>query len=225
MAYKTPNPVQKIQGFVENGSATVTTTGMQTTTVPQTYPGARIKLFHAGTNAQARFYNELGVDQEADFIIADANGFYSFFAETGRYALKFFDPNIQPPQEPVEIAPAKELKVESRTFNVRDYGAKGDGMADDTQAIRAALSAMIASNSVDKGVGTLFFPSGSYHVSQQADLLPYILDLPSGIIIQGTAGPYTGTAISNCQIILDSPNTSIFRIRTIATKSLSATSE
>ena len=45
-------------------------------------------------------------------------------------------------------------------FNVKDYGAKGDGTTDDTLAIRAAITALTAA-----GGGTLYFPDGTLKVS------------------------------------------------------------
>ncbi|MBV9263021.1 MAG: right-handed parallel beta-helix repeat-containing protein [Candidatus Eremiobacteraeota bacterium] len=44
-------------------------------------------------------------------------------------------------------------------FNVRDYGARGDGRTDDTRAIARALAAAIA-----RGGGTVFFPRGVYDI-------------------------------------------------------------
>jgi len=45
-------------------------------------------------------------------------------------------------------------------LNVRDYGAKGDGVANDTSAIQAAL------NDAVKGKGTVvLFPFGTYRVT------------------------------------------------------------
>lgn len=44
-------------------------------------------------------------------------------------------------------------------FNVKDYGAVGDGITDDTAAIRLAAAALDAAN-----CGTLFFPAGTYKV-------------------------------------------------------------
>lgn len=44
-------------------------------------------------------------------------------------------------------------------FNVKDYGAKGDGVADDTTAIQSAINALPASG------GTVFFPAGTYIIN------------------------------------------------------------
>lgn len=47
--------------------------------------------------------------------------------------------------------------VEGAVFNVRTYGATGDGVTNDTAAINAALSAITTA-----GGGVLFFPPGTY---------------------------------------------------------------
>src|ERR1700730_17699881 len=44
-------------------------------------------------------------------------------------------------------------------INVRDYGATGDGMRDDTASIRRAIAA------VPSRGGTVYFPCGTYLVS------------------------------------------------------------
>lgn len=50
-----------------------------------------------------------------------------------------------------------------RLYNVKDYGALGDGSTDDTLAIQAAVADM-SSDPVDQP-GVLFFPAGSYQIS------------------------------------------------------------
>lgn len=45
--------------------------------------------------------------------------------------------------------------------NVRDFGAKGDGVTDDTTAIQAAIN-----RASDKGGGTVYLPAGKYIQSQ-----------------------------------------------------------
>lgn len=52
-------------------------------------------------------------------------------------------------------------------FNVRDYGAKGDGATDDTAAIQAAATALRAVTS-----GVLYFPAGTYKLTSTIALTP-----------------------------------------------------
>ena len=56
-------------------------------------------------------------------------------------------------------APINE-KEKEKFFNVLDFGATGDGVTDDTEACRRALSV------VDNG-GTVYFPGGTYLVTDQ----------------------------------------------------------
>jgi hypothetical protein len=52
----------------------------------------------------------------------------------------------------------KKIRNQFQTFNVLDYGAKGDGVTDDAAAIGRAITAAGTS-------GTVFFPPGTYKVS------------------------------------------------------------
>jgi len=50
-------------------------------------------------------------------------------------------------------------------FDVRDYGAKGDGTTDDTAAIQAALDAAYHCTNCNGGGGRVVFPPGKYKVT------------------------------------------------------------
>ncbi len=100
-------------------------------------------------------------------------------------------------------------------YNVRDFGALGNGYnadgsentaANDTHAIRNALVYVGA-----KLGGTLYFPEGVYRVDST-------LVLPSSIVLKGTSGIapqgyYTGSVNrGNSTILLAGENRSLFRI-------------
>jgi hypothetical protein len=99
-------------------------------------------------------------------------------------------------------------------YNVRDFGAKGDGKTDDTVAIRSAL-AFIASRG---GGGVLRFPEGDYSVGKVPNYKG--ITLPPGVTIEGVGSILTGAAINN--VVQRSPsrislapgviNAAIFRI-------------
>ncbi len=62
----------------------------------------------------------------------------------------------------------------SLVFNVRDFGAKGDGLADDTSAIRSALIAAQREGNWRQGnTGAMvFFPHGEYVISSKITTAP-----------------------------------------------------
>ncbi len=61
-------------------------------------------------------------------------------------------------------------------YSIRDFGAVGDGKADDTIAFKSAMAYLASKNG-----GTLSIPDGDFIVTSP-------ITMPSGIIIQGTNG-------------------------------------
>lgn len=96
-------------------------------------------------------------------------------------------------------------------YNVRDFGAKGDGRTDDTIAVQSAL-AFIAT----RYGGVLFFPEGDYAVGGTPNFKG--ISLPSNVTIQGIGGLHSGASISDLagksasRIRLTVPNRALFRI-------------
>lgn len=69
----------------------------------------------------------------------------------------------------------------SGVLNVKSYGARGDGQADDRPAFAKALDALEAA-----GGGTLVVPPGTYKVQATASLM--YLPVPANVTIRGTGG-------------------------------------
>jgi polygalacturonase len=90
-----------------------------------------------------------------------------------------------------------ELKL-AQTVSVKDFGAVGNGVADDTVAIQAALNS---------GAGTVYFPEGTYPVSTA-------LTVPSNITLTGdgvgnTKLTVVGTGTNNIFYALNRQNIKI----------------
>jgi parallel beta-helix repeat protein len=91
-------------------------------------------------------------------------------------------------------------------FNVRNYGAKGDGTTDDTAAIQAAVTAAIASG----GAG-VYFPGGraGYKVSA-----PIVINTASSLVLFSD-GPGSGTILPSSltadvfQVTVSNPNAAV----------------
>jgi hypothetical protein len=91
-------------------------------------------------------------------------------------------------------------------YNIKDFGAVGDGRADDTIAVKSAMAFIATRNG-----GTLSFPEGEYMINSP-------VALPSGIVIQGANGLHSGAATNNIvqksasRITLVGANRALFRI-------------
>ncbi len=70
-------------------------------------------------------------------------------------------------------------REESHAINVKDFGAKGDGTADDTMAIRIALDLL------PEG-GRLFFPEGTYKTLPQTLRSHMTLEFAEGAVLLGS---------------------------------------
>jgi len=77
----------------------------------------------------------------------------------------------------------------SQVFNVKAYGAVGNGTTDDTAAILAARTAAVAAH------GILFFPSGSYPISSQLAIQGY------GVTVQGYGATITCNVAASCILL------------------------
>ncbi|MEW4371773.1 glycosyl hydrolase family 28-related protein [Paenibacillus kandeliae] len=78
--------------------------------------------------------------------------------------------------------------INSPVFNVKAYGAKGDGVTDDSPAIQAAVNDLIQAVSNGDTLYSLFFPAGRYLMNSRVSLtLPGTLStkLYNGISIYG----------------------------------------
>ena len=90
-----------------------------------------------------------------------------------------------------------EVKL-AQTVSVKDFGAVGNGVADDTTKIQAALNS---------GAGTVYFPEGIYPVSS-------VLTLPSNITLTGdgvgnTKLTVVGTGVNNILYAVNRQNIKI----------------
>lgn len=72
--------------------------------------------------------------------------------------------------------PRSVQSKERDIVSVKDFGAQGDGVTDDTAAIQAAVTSMAEG-------GILYFPPGKYRLTDEIVIPPY-----GGLILQGEGG-------------------------------------
>lgn len=79
--------------------------------------------------------------------------------------------------------------IEGAVFNVKDFGAKGDGVTDDTAAIQAAIDAACPftwkgttrATELSSIAGTVYFPKGTYVVTDKIYLAPALSLVGAGV--------------------------------------------
>lgn len=134
---------------------------------------------------------------------------WCFEGEDDSYRIDFAGDQFSGPVSYVwraDVAPR-----EAGFYNVRDFGAVGDGRTDDTMAIRSALAFLATRNG-----GILKFPDGDYLVGTAANYKPLVI--PSGVTIEGVSGLHTGASTNNVnrtnpsRIRLAGSNRALFRI-------------
>lgn len=137
-------------------------------------------LFTSQTSACFEWQNDLPYYKEKEYKIY-LNGKEALSSNTNVFSL--FD--LTPGTEYVITSDALDgehrfsTKKESCAVNVRDFGAVGDGVHDDTQAIQSAINCLPKK-------GRLYFPKGTYLTAPLCLKSHITLDIPEGAKILAT---------------------------------------
>ncbi|WP_327667516.1 glycosyl hydrolase family 28 protein [Streptomyces sp. NBC_00485] len=95
---------------------------------------------------------------------------------------------------PAAVAGPQRAPRAAAVFDVRDYGAKGDGSANDTPAINKAITAASSAS----GGGTVRFPAGNYKSRNTIHMKSHVtLQVDKGATIQGSSADTYDKAESN----------------------------
>ena len=89
------------------------------------------------------------------------------------------------------------------TISVKDFGAKGDGVTDDTVAIQAAANAIPATG------GTLFFPAGQYRISSASPPNAVLLHSLTAMRCDGATLVASGTN-ANATVLVSNQNNQVY---------------
>ena len=98
------------------------------------------------------------------------------------------------------FCPLETAAAEYRSINAKDFGAKGDGVTDDTAALQSALDCLETNfpTAGEKNAGVaLFIPQGIYLITNQLSFAVTNAhpDFDQGIAIRGQDAGLTGTVI------------------------------
>ncbi len=127
---------------------------------------------------------------------------------TGTLTSGSFNPGTLTPST-ITVGGNETVQGSRPRVDVTAYGAKGDGVTNDTAAIQAAITAVCGTYGHNLGGGTIFFPPGTYLVSQpQLPSTAAVFPLPcGGLHFQGGNG--TNYALGGAQFNR-APQTRIF---------------
>ena len=154
-------------------------------------PIRTISGYPSRNGSPARIYT----NSEYSIRVQNKNGSTVYSASASTDFMSAVDVSFQPAGTG---ATARTVQSKLRdTVSVKDFGAVGDGVADDTAAIQAAINSLSSEDS-------LYFPSGTYIVSPPASN-DYVLKLPAAnnltvygdstssiVKIKSSAGNYRG---------------------------------
>ena len=98
----------------------------------------------------------------------------------------------------LEIEDNFELLKKKDGFNIKLFGAVGDGVTDDTEALKKAIE---EADSVSAGK-TVLIPAGTYLISET-------LEIPSGVTLEGKANSIIKFGANHLQMLLNGMNIEI----------------
>ena len=149
---------------------------------------ATVIVYLYGTLTPATIYSDNGLTViPSSQVTTDSDGQFYFYADNGRYTLSVMATGFAQEQfSDVSLFDQTDAGITS----VKDYGAVGDGVTDDTAAIQAAITAVGSSNN-----GKIIFPAGIYKISAELSITsPVILcgDGPKASVIRQTSATANG---------------------------------
>ena len=149
--------------------------------------GATVTVYDANGNL-ATLYSNNSNAASSNPVYTNSDGEYAFYAANGTYSLQItatnyatetkpgvvlFDPSDSSASNNVQFLQAgtgaQVRSVQSKlrdVVSVKDFGAAGDGVADDTAAIQAAITYVLT---LVRG-GQVRFPSGTYKIGSQINI-------------------------------------------------------
>lgn len=143
---------------------------------------ATVTVYEAGTSTLASIYSDASLATAlANPFTSATDGSYEFHARPGSYKVKVEKTGFSTFEEDNLPLPSRDA-----TYNVHDYGAKGDGTVDDATAIQRAIDAAEAEED-----GVVTFEARNYKIGST-------LRVKRSVFLRGQgAGDNPGSGVSS----------------------------
>ncbi len=185
-------------------------------------PGVTVTVYDSNGNL-ATLYSNPSFTPTTNPIYTNSDGEYAFYAANGTYSINLnlsgffnetklgvvlFDPSDAQTANQINFLQAgsgavtRTAQAKMRdTVSVKDFGAVGDGVADDSAAIQDAVDSLTSG-------GTLVFPFGTYKINTHIDItVGNITLLGNGSTIDATAMAFDPAVRNSAAVFrFDSPN-------------------
>lgn len=168
------------------------------TTAGNAIPGALVYVYVGSTTVLATLFADNGVTAAPNPLTTNADGEYAFYTANGTYTIQIaatgyagetkpgvvlFDPSDSGASNNVQFLQAgtgaQVRSVQSKlrdVVSVKDFGAVGDGVTDDTAAIQAAIDAVSVNG------GYVQFLSATYKITSTLNVIQ------SNVFLLGAGG-------------------------------------
>lgn len=150
----------RIEGWCEDGNYTVSVpggSGPSSNKYQRSFPQCTVTVYTAGTVTLATIYSDNSGTAQANPFTASSAGRWFFYAANGRYDVRMSGSGISAP-----FTLGDNLSFDERItigYNVRTYGALGNGTTVDDTAFTNAIAAAKADSRI------LYIPQGVYRLS------------------------------------------------------------
>lgn len=143
----------KYADYARKGGKSVKTSSTTTYKLMETFPSSTITVYKTGTLTLANLYTDNAGTVKANPFTADSVAYFEFYADNGRYDIKFSGTGITSPFTRADII----LSDIEDPYDPRNFGAVCDGITNATTGMSATISAIVATGYH----GTLTLPTGA----------------------------------------------------------------
>jgi hypothetical protein len=175
---------QRVFGWCQQGGITVTVAGFGgLSTTPKSigsYPGCTVNVYLQGTLTTATIYaDDHGTSKTNSFVADLVTGYWFFYVDDGAYDVTMSGGGLAAsttlgdlrPNDTYLTAPGGVPRTKTSRLldvvDVKDYGATGNGVTDDTATIQAAINYVMSLTNC----GAVYVPSGKYRINSDPGLV------------------------------------------------------